>query len=340
MSGVETRPVPVNILEWPKVRDMIQQHKNIYTELWYNPNASACGCFLYGLEATAARLGMTSGSLQDAIPDFVRRNLIDFDKATGEVFVIDWPRWHNFKTPAGQGALAASIGKIQSSRLRALVEKSYESTLLACKGKGKGKGKVSSAKAEEEEEEEEEGGAERPAPAQSAPGRAAFDGKEKTQKHPTYSPTGIVCWNEDDRAQAAMTEEQHKDNLDLVRRAVKACTGPAGALPSYVTKTIAELIADDVKKAQQAEAQALEISEREKSARYDEETKRGKELLGTLSDAERRAYATRFVKVTEGIHSFNPETGQFTNRLEETCFKGWLCTKLRRGEPSSSASFE
>lgn len=79
MSGVETRPVPINILEWPRIRDLIMQQKFIYSELYYNPNASSCGCYLYGVEASAARLGMTANSLDDALQEFERRRLVNGD---------------------------------------------------------------------------------------------------------------------------------------------------------------------------------------------------------------------------------------------------------------------
>lgn len=137
MSGVDTRPVPVNILSWPRTRDLITQHKCIYVALYYNPDASACGCYLLGVNRLAADLSMTPDSLDDALDEFARRDLILRDKKTGEIYVTDWPRWHRFTTPAACGALWTSISKIQSRDLWIKVESAYKSTPSPCKGKNK-----------------------------------------------------------------------------------------------------------------------------------------------------------------------------------------------------------
>lgn len=138
-TGVDTRPVPVMVLRWPRIRDMITQHKFIYTHLYWHPDSSACGCYLFGIESTAPDLGMTAGSLVDALEEFERRKLIMWDRDTCELFVVDWPRWHRFGSPASLGALKASISKIQSKKLAAVVKNAYKSTLEGRKDKDKDK---------------------------------------------------------------------------------------------------------------------------------------------------------------------------------------------------------
>jgi hypothetical protein len=140
VSGVDTRPVPVNILAWPRVRDLISQQKFIYTYMYYTPDATACGCYLLSLDRCAADLSMTAASLDHALDEFIRRGLILRDKSTGEIFVVDWPRWHNFSTPAARGALWTSINRIQSRELLIKVESVYKSVPSPGKGKDKGKG--------------------------------------------------------------------------------------------------------------------------------------------------------------------------------------------------------
>lgn len=117
MSAVDTRPVPCNILRWPKIKDLITQQKFIYVALYFNGDSTACGCYLLGVVSLAADLSMTPSSLDDALLEFKRRGLIEYDKDTGELFVVDWPRWHNYKTPAALGALRTSVEKIQSRKL-------------------------------------------------------------------------------------------------------------------------------------------------------------------------------------------------------------------------------
>lgn len=144
MSGVDTRPVPVNILAWPKVRDLITQQKFIYVSLYFNPDTTACGCYLLSVDRLAADLSMTAASLDDAIEEFGRRQLVLRDKATGEIFVKDWFRWHRYATPAAKGALWSSIEKIQSPQLKSVAKNTYESIPSPGKGKVKDKEKASS----------------------------------------------------------------------------------------------------------------------------------------------------------------------------------------------------
>jgi hypothetical protein len=140
-TGVDTRPVPVMVLRWPRIRDMITQHKFIYTHLYWHPDSSASGCYLLGIESTAPDLGMTAGSLVDALEEFERRELIMWDRGTSEIYVVDWPRWHRFISSASFGALKASILKIQSKKLAVVVKNAYKSTLDDRKEKGKEKEK-------------------------------------------------------------------------------------------------------------------------------------------------------------------------------------------------------
>lgn len=145
MSSVDTRPVPVNILRWPRTRDLITQHKFIYMYLWPNPSQTACGCYLLPLDATAADMAMTSASLADALAEFARRQLVEIDQETGEIWLPDWFRWYQPRTPAARGAAEAAIRKIASQKLREKVKKSYESMLAGGKGKEKEKDKVVAA---------------------------------------------------------------------------------------------------------------------------------------------------------------------------------------------------
>lgn len=99
-TGVDTRPVPVSLLRWPRTRDLVTQYKGILMYLWAHPEQTACGCYLFPLDATAADLSMSSSSLADALAEFNRRKLIDLDHATGEIMLPDWFRWYKPRTPA------------------------------------------------------------------------------------------------------------------------------------------------------------------------------------------------------------------------------------------------
>ncbi len=223
--SVETRPVPCNIMAWPRVRDMITQQKAIYVYLWHCPDSSAGGCFLFSIDRSAADLSMSPNSLDDALDEFVRRKLIVRDKETGELYIVDWPRFHRFSTPAARGALWASIGKIQSINLRDLAEKAYKSIPLPSKGKDKGKDKNSSI-------EEESAGM----PAVASP-EASVHNKKTRGLFPFYSHSGILCWTDKDTQEAEKLELKH--GVEMIEKVVQELDSKdIHPLPSRVMNAI------------------------------------------------------------------------------------------------------
>ncbi|MBI5897899.1 MAG: hypothetical protein HZB40_01565 [Rhodocyclales bacterium] len=191
-SGVDTRPVPVSLLRWPRTRDLVTQYKGILMYLWAHPEQTACGCYLFPLDATAADLSMSSPSLADAMSEFQRRKLIDLDQVTGEIMLPDWFRWYKPRTPAACGAVESSIKKILSIDLRGKVEKAYRSIAPSWKGKEKEKGKEAAAPR-----------AEARAPADAA--AAALPGGKRRG----VRTSGIVTWDGTDAANAEQIEQQY-----------------------------------------------------------------------------------------------------------------------------------
>ena len=139
MGAVNTRPVPTNLFRWPRTRDLISQQKGIFAYLWFHPDQTACGCYLIGVDSTAADLSMTSSSLGDALREFQRRKLIDYDEETGEILIPDWFRWYFPNSPAARGAVEAAIKRILSTDLRTKTKNLYESIAEGRKGKEKEK---------------------------------------------------------------------------------------------------------------------------------------------------------------------------------------------------------
>lgn len=211
--SVETRPVPVHIMRWPKIRDLVSQQKSIYAFLYFNSDTSACGCYLLGIDSSAADLGITGSIVEDALHEFVRRGLVERDTETGEILVVDWPRWHRFETTAARGALWASIHKIQSRKLWITIKKTYETIPEPAKGKDKDKVKASSIEEESNN---------RPIPTSTSP-KNNFSASSKNIKNQTPGPSrtlmGIKCWTEDDQKDAIFL--QTKYGIQKVTDAVK-----------------------------------------------------------------------------------------------------------------------
>lgn len=205
MSIVDTRPVPTNLMAWPTIKKMITQQKFIYSYLYFNPDATACGCYLFSTGRAAGDLSMTQDSLEDALVEFKRRKLIEVDDKTGEIWIMDWPDWHRFNTPAARGALWASINKIRSQILRENVKKAYESIQIPSKEKKKDKEKVSSSK----EEEEEQGGNPPPLSPPLAGATATTRKNASTARGPSRSLGRVKCWTNEDKQEAEQLELRH-----------------------------------------------------------------------------------------------------------------------------------
>lgn len=150
MSAVDTRAVPCNFLSWPTVANLLPDQKFIGMYLFCSPDANACGCYFL-FRPRAADLSLPVAVLEEALREFERRKLVARDQETGEIFVLSWPRWMTFKTPAARGALWPSIDRIKSPKLSTLVKNAYESTPRPGKGGEKGRMRVGSSSFEEEQ---------------------------------------------------------------------------------------------------------------------------------------------------------------------------------------------
>ncbi|MFQ1064286.1 hypothetical protein [Bordetella trematum] len=103
MSAVDTRAVPCNLLAWPAISNLLPDQKLIGAYLFFSPDASACGCYFLPRPRAAADLSLPIAVLEEALREFERRKLVALDSETGEVFVLSWPRWLNFRTPQREG---------------------------------------------------------------------------------------------------------------------------------------------------------------------------------------------------------------------------------------------
>lgn len=111
----ESRLVPCNLMNWPRIRDLIQGYKLIVYHLWATcPEAS--GCFLFDAAPFGASLGLVPATTNEAIEELERRDLVVLDGETGELLILDWYRWHKFDGRR-QHLLTLSLSKIRSEKL-------------------------------------------------------------------------------------------------------------------------------------------------------------------------------------------------------------------------------
>lgn len=116
----ESRLVPCNLLAWPRIRDLLPDQKLMVIALWAISPSSA-GCWLLDVPSFAAQTSIQLTACLEGVKEFQRRGLLEFDEATGEIFVVDWFRFHKFPPGPRQRLLRNDVDKIQSERLKHIV---------------------------------------------------------------------------------------------------------------------------------------------------------------------------------------------------------------------------
>lgn len=117
----ESRLVPCNLLAWPAIRDLLPDQKLLVYHMWATC-PSAAGCFLLDFAGFQGALSITANAIEDAVLEFERRGLIAYDKATGEVFILAWFRWHKFDTGPRRRLFEDALKKVESPRLKTLID--------------------------------------------------------------------------------------------------------------------------------------------------------------------------------------------------------------------------
>lgn len=110
--------VPTNLLSWPRVKNLIPDHKLIVLALWQNTFITPCGAYFIDLDMFSGMLGFNKVNVDQAINDFVEKGIIEFDFETSEVLICDWWRFHKCESPAQINMTQKAVDKIQSDRLK------------------------------------------------------------------------------------------------------------------------------------------------------------------------------------------------------------------------------
>lgn len=117
----ESSLVPTNLLNWPRVAGRLPEEKFVLMALWSSPFLSCAGCGLVALNPFAASLGFSADACQTNINNLVEAGLVMADADTGEIFILDWFRFHIFKTPIQRNMLLQAIQKTQSAALKSVI---------------------------------------------------------------------------------------------------------------------------------------------------------------------------------------------------------------------------
>jgi len=129
MSSRESSLVPTNLNEWPACESLLPDQRLIFSVLWANRYVGCAGAGQIPLRAFSATLGLSPDALKGGLQDLARRDLILWEEATAEIFILAWFRFHKFKTPLAQKILVAAIKKIESARIKDVVIEKSKSCL-------------------------------------------------------------------------------------------------------------------------------------------------------------------------------------------------------------------
>lgn len=197
----ESRLVPCNLLAWPAIRDLLPDQKLLVYHMWVTC-PSAAGCCLLDYAGFQGALSITANAVEDAVMEFERRGLVEYDRATGEVFILAWFRWHKFDTATRRRLLEDALKKVESPRLKTMI---LEKSMAYALRKGKEREDKSSLSREAggagcslgegDEDEGEEVGVPPPVPPKTGPaGAQESQGARKgmSPSNPTREETGRV----------------------------------------------------------------------------------------------------------------------------------------------------
>ncbi len=186
--------LPTNLLDWPRCSGLLPDQKLILLWLWASPYLSSAGVGFIPTKPASATLGLDPAALAGGLRDLAAAGLLELEEETGEVFVLDWFRFHTFKSPVARRAAEVAIAKVQSARLKnVILEKSRTylptatstiTTTVSCTQK----------RVRAKDDLQGQGRAVRPPPAPPAAGACV-------RKKP-FLVHGITCWNHTDSQQA------------------------------------------------------------------------------------------------------------------------------------------
>ncbi len=115
--------IPTNLMSCPRVENLLPDQKLIVYALWANRFQNCSGCFQLPLAMFSVSVSIKEQSVQDALHEFQRRELIDADWQTGEVYVLDWLRFHSFKTGKSLAIYWKQVDRVQSQRLSEVIHR-------------------------------------------------------------------------------------------------------------------------------------------------------------------------------------------------------------------------
>lgn len=191
------------------------------------------------MAAFQGAVSITAPAILQALDEFEKRGLVHQDLDTGEVFIHDWYRFHKFDTPTRRRVAEDSNRRIQSPRLKSIVEKS--STYSLREGKVReGKGSEVEINIEEITPIERADGRGPSEGQASGPTLSGLGGKNAKSKYLTDPETKICLQvgNEQDR-QALAEIKKHQPHEIASACAIAISGEPSGrAYPTAVLRSL------------------------------------------------------------------------------------------------------
>lgn len=115
--------IPTNLLSWPRVENLLPDQKLIVYALWANRFINCSGCYELPLAMFSVSVSIKEQAVEGALQEFKRRELVDLDEITGEIYVLDWLRFHSFKTGKSLAIYWRQVDRVQSKRLKEIIHR-------------------------------------------------------------------------------------------------------------------------------------------------------------------------------------------------------------------------
>lgn len=217
--------IPTNLLSWPKCGGLLPDQRLILLWLWACPYLSSAGCGLVPLPAAAATLGLDVDAFRGGLDTLVSAGLIEFEKETGELFIVDWFRFHTFKSSVAKRCFDSDLKKVQSQRLKNMIAEKSKT----CFPTATATATATTTRTVSCMHQQEGRSAPQKQPAPDGAGAGAC--KKKTLEN------GVVCWSDDDRLQVQKLIDTCGQEL-VSEAAKKMAEEGIEPLPSRVSKIL------------------------------------------------------------------------------------------------------
>lgn len=120
------RVISSKFWEDSKVEEFSPEDRYTMLYLLTNPLTNLCGCYEISIRRMSRDLGYNSDMVAVIIDRLCASGVIEYDRDTNELFIVNWRKYNWTRSPKLQKPLEEAIERIKSQALKAKVIQCYE----------------------------------------------------------------------------------------------------------------------------------------------------------------------------------------------------------------------